>query len=269
MVIVEIVRKATQIDREEEVAEPRLVQSWSCTSVRSRTERVKDPQQQEPYMQPKSGSVHRFVGLTGLAFLVITLGAAAIEGNVPSPDSSPSKVVSYFTAHRTKVEVATILLGVALVFALFAFGAIRAHLSGASRGEWLATVGLGSGVLLAVAGTAEFSLDYALAQYANHIDPVAAQALNVAANAGLIIAAVAVGTACAAFGVAIVTTRALPQWLAWIAFVIGVLALAGGKTEPISEPLFFLWIAVTGIIITRSNRATEPADRSAVPAGSV
>jgi hypothetical protein len=92
-------------------------------------------------MQPKSGSVPRLAGLTGLAFLIITLGAAAIEGNVPSADSSPSSVVRYFTAHRTHVEVATVFLGVALVFALFAFGAIRAHLSNQSRGEWLATVG--------------------------------------------------------------------------------------------------------------------------------
>jgi hypothetical protein len=220
-------------------------------------------------MQPKSGSVPRLAGLTGLAFLIITLGAAAIEGNVPSADSSPSSVVRYFTAHRTHVEVATVFLGVALVFALFAFGAIRAHLSNQSRGEWLATVGFGGGVLLAVAGTTEFSLDYALASYANHVTPVAAQALNVAANAGLIIAAVAVGSACAAFGLAILTTRALPQWLAWVAFAIGVLALAGGKTEPISEPLFFLWVAVTGIFVARRNRTTVAANRDAVPAGSV
>jgi hypothetical protein len=89
------------------------------------------------------------------------------------------------TVHRTKVEVATVVLGVGLVFALFAFGAIRAPLSSHSRGEWLATVGLGRReVLLAVAGTTEFSLDYVRARYANHVDPVAAQALNVAANAG-------------------------------------------------------------------------------------
>jgi hypothetical protein len=205
-------------------------------------------------MNPNVRLPQRLAGLTSLVFLIITLVGATLEGNLPSAGTSTAKVVSYYTTHQSNVKAATVLFGISLVFALLFFGALRARLARDAHNEWLTTVGLGAGVLLAVAGTAEFSLDYALADNIHHIDPGTVQAINIAASGGLITAAVAIGTACLTFGIAIITGRQLPRWLGWTAFVIGALSLAGGATEPISEPLFFAWMAVTGITMAIRER---------------
>lgn len=212
----------------------------------------------------------RLAPLTGVLFgMLVAAALLANSSYSPKPSASAAKVVSWYTQHRSAVETSGILFAFAyLVLVLFA-GALRANLR--RTAESLGALVLAGGILMAVGGLACVAIEYGLAHNVHNMSPEAAKTLNLIsaelflpARAGEIVFAV-----CG--GLAILRGAGLPNWLGWVALVIGVLTLIHTSTIVMLIPhmgfyalfAFVIWSAVVSILMCL--RPEAPVGTSTVP----
>ncbi|TMC50569.1 MAG: hypothetical protein E6J14_03165 [Chloroflexi bacterium] len=199
----------------------------------------------------------RFAPLVGVVFVVVLAVSFAITGNTPSSTDSGDKVIAYYRDHKSAQQASAFLGLYALVFGVFFFGVMRAHLR--SRGAaGLAAAAFGGGVLLAVGGAGFSGFSFALADAPDKLTPAAAQALNILNNDFFFPLAAGGAIFMIGNGLAIVRTAALPVWLGWVAVVIGVANLT-----PVGFFAFLallLWVLVTSILLfLRGGVGAQPA----------
>lgn len=187
--------------------------------------------------------------LAGVAFVVLSGIGAGVEGSIPGDSKSATAISAFYRHHRSHVETGTIVLSIGVIFLVFFFGVLRARLRAEPVSEWLGTIGVAGAVLFGLAGASEFSYAYQCAHTATRVSANALQSLNLLANDGLLITAVGIAITMVAFGAAIIRSRLLPRWLGWAAIVIGVISASGVGTEKIADPLSFLWILVTSVLL--------------------
>jgi hypothetical protein len=141
-----------------------------------------------------------------------------------------------------------------LVLVLFA-GVSRAYLR--RTAESLGALVLAGGVLMAVGGIACTAIEYGLAQNIHDLNPEAAKTLNLI-SAELFLPAKAgefVFGICG--GLAILRGAELPNWLGWVAVVIGVVTLIHMTSIVVLIPhlgfyvvfAFVIWSAVVSILM--------------------
>jgi hypothetical protein len=196
----------------------------------------------------------------GIVFVALVVAAFVIlgEGKDPTKDSA-QEIVDYYNDNFTKQTVGTALVGFAAVPLLFFAGALRNLLreAGGPR-ETLSLVGFGGAVLLAGGLAVGATINFALVDFADDIDPVAVQAIN-AINYDYFFPFIAgMAAFLLATGISAVRSRALPRWLSWVAIVLGVICFAG--------PVGFagvlgglLWILVTSIVLMIRARSAGTA----------
>jgi hypothetical protein len=203
-----------------------------------------------------SDQLRRIAPLTGVVFAALLVATFALGGMPPNIHDSGLKVLAHYKAHHAKLMASDFLGALGVAFFIFFAGALRSFLKRREGGESLATVALGGAVLLGVGGAIFSSLDWALADARNSLDPSAAQAINVLQNdffwpfqIGLVVFSIAIG-------LAIVSTGALPPWLGWVAVVLGILGIT-----PVGFFAFLVllpWSVVVSILVfLRSD--TSPA----------
>src|SRR3982074_1444451 len=120
---------------------------------------------------PLTGVVSGVLGVAGGAIQVIT--------NAPGSDASGKEVIAFYTAHSGPQKLAVALLGLAFVFLVFFAGSLRAYLVQTPGLEALGAVVLAGAVLETAGQTFGAGCVLALAQDSGHLDPSAAQGLNV------------------------------------------------------------------------------------------
>jgi hypothetical protein len=176
--------------------------------------------------------------LTGVVFVVLTVVGFAISNNSPNSDASGQKVIAFYEAHRSRARASDILVVLGFGFFLFFAGSLRSYLRRTPAAEELSALVLAGAVMLAVGAAIFGGLDWALADVPNKLDPAAAQALNVL-NSNLFFP-IAIGGAVfgIATGLAILRGAALPNWLGWVALVIGIVTLT-----PAAFPAFLAFLA--------------------------
>jgi hypothetical protein len=206
---------------------------------------------------------NRFASLAaGVLFVVLLLIGFLITSNTPDVTDTAQKVQSYYVAHRGRTGAGAYLIGLSIFFGLFWFGSFRGFLRRSPAAERLAAVFLAGGVLFAVSGALVAGTLFALTDSPRHLDPSAAQALNVLQN-DLEAAAFQAGMAVmwVAAGLAIERSRLLPRWLGWTAIVIGIVALT-----PVGWLTVFalmVWTLVVSVLVyMRSTDGSEPGAAS-------
>jgi hypothetical protein len=154
--------------------------------------------------------------------------------------------VLYYAAHRSEIETSGILFGLAfLVLVLFA-GALRSYLRTAAEG--LGALVLAGSVLMAVGALAGGGIEYGVAHNLHDLTPEAVKTLNFISKelflpliAGAFIFAVS-------SGIAILRGAPLPNWLGWVAIVLGIAALI----PPVSFPSllgFLIWSVIVAVLM--------------------
>jgi hypothetical protein len=141
-------------------------------------------------------------------------------------------------------------------FLLFA-GALRNDLRRTPSARALSSVVLAGAAALTVAATVYFGLDYALATVPSHLDPAAAQALNILAlklflpvsGAGLVFGI--------ASGLAILRGASLPAWLGWAAIAIGIVTATPAGLLGLAA--FILWTAIVSVLVWRRSAGAQPS----------
>jgi len=201
--------------------------------------------------------VTRSAPLTGVAFAVFAAVAFASSQPPPGPTASGARVIAFYQAHSSGQQRSDYSWFLAFTFLLFFAGSLRAHLRQAPEAEALSALSLGGAATLTAGATMFFGFDYALAVVPSHLDPAAAQALNVLAlklefplAAGGCVFGIAAG-------LAIVRSRRLPTWLGWTAIAIGVVMATPGPL--IGIVALIPWSAVAGVLIFRRT-AVQPTE---------
>jgi hypothetical protein len=193
--------------------------------------------------------------VTGVAFVALTVLSAAAGGSTPNSNASGAHVVAFYEAHRHAQQVSNILFLFAALFLLFFAGSLHGYLRRTPAAATASALMLVGAALLAVGLTVLAGLGYALADVPSYLSPAAAQALNVLSNDvfyTLLVGGCVFGIASA---VAILRGAALPNWLGWLAVVIGI-AMATPAFW-ISAVVLFVWVLiVSGLIYVRTGRAT-------------
>jgi hypothetical protein len=117
---------------------------------------------------------------------------------------------------------------------------------------------MGTDELLPISG-----LDYALADVPTHLDPAAAQALNVLTNDVGFTINVGGCVLGVTSGLAILRGARLPNWLGWVAIVIGI-ATATPATF-IAFGVFIIWSVVVSVLLYVRTGRPETAATTGSP----
>ena len=193
--------------------------------------------------------------LTGVAFAVLAVAAFLSAPGAPSATASGARVVAFYEAHGSSAQTSDYLWMFAFAFFLLFAGSLRAYLRRTSSAQALSSVVLAAAAALTVGATVYFSFDYALATVPSHLDPAAAQALNVLAlklflpvsAAGLVFGITS--------GLAILRGAELPGWLGWAAIAIGIAtATPAGLLGLVA---LILWTAIVSLLVWKRSAASK------------
>ncbi len=188
----------------------------------------------------------------GVAFVVI-LAAAFLIVHPPDTNKSPAYILAWYnkSSHKTALIISTLMVDVAILLGVFWFGYMRDRFGRTDLGARLAPIMLVGAGIFATGGLIFSGADIALLDAPKHMTPDTAQALNfLQSDIGFAAVLVGVSILMWAAGFIILKTRILPVWLAWVSFVLAVVALAG----PIGFFAFLamgIWILIVAFMMWR------------------
>jgi hypothetical protein len=188
---------------------------------------------------------HRWGPLTGVLFVAVAIFAVA--GDSPDANDHTARQIVAYYSDRDGAVIAGVCLGL-IGCALIVF--FCAYLSSVLAGDLLPRVAFAGGVILAVGLAIDVTVSVALVHTADHIDPVAVQALSSLYRNDFIPFILGAMLILLASGLAIVRQDNLPRWLGWLG-----IALALPAVTPVGALTFFgagIWILlVSGLLWTR------------------
>lgn len=212
--------------------------------------------------------------VAGILFVVLLVVAQFVAAS-PGPKDSTSTIVTFYLHNKT-AALWSAYAGMAAAVALLLF--VAAVYSVLQRSEdqssVVSTVALGAGIALMPIILVSSSFSVALAwNGAQSGDPAVARALFDLGNATLIFSDLVIAIFLAAASLAVLRTRILPRWLAWIGLLGAALLLAG--TASLFNPgrsfggapgllLYLIWVIATSILLLHKARQIGQAE--ALPA---
>jgi hypothetical protein len=207
----------------------------------------------------------RWSPLLGVLFTAC-LATAFFGPSTPDVNDSSAKVISFYSSHRGAIEFQGYVLAYGAIF-LVAYIAVLSGYLRRMGSDALSRVCFAGSVILAIAMAVGSAINFMLTHRSVTLDASSAQTLNLMNN-DLYYIALAVGTALTmlAAGIAIVSTKAMPAWLGWVAIVAGV--VAASPLAWIGLMVFGLWALVTSIVLYQRT-ASAPAATITLPEGSV
>lgn len=203
-------------------------------------------------------SANRLAALTGVAFLILAIISIAVGGGEPPDptDDSAEEIIDFYVDEKDGVMVGAALQTLAAAALVFFGGYLRKVLHAAEgAGHMLSAVTLAGAAILATGLALDATINFALAETADDIEPSAAQALSALWSNDFLVFSLGAFVFILSAGLSVVRHGALPTWLGWVAIVIGVLAIT-----PVGFFAFLaaaLWIVVVSVMLAlREGSAT-------------
>jgi hypothetical protein len=185
----------------------------------------------------------RWGPVCGVLFVVVLVVSFFIV-STPNTNKSPAYILAWYqkNSHKTQLHISVLLSDIAVVLGIFWFGYLRDRWSRTDLGSRLSPILLAGAILFAAGGLMFNGAYFALTDQPKHMTADTAQTLNFL-QSDLGAAALVVGVSIIMWAAAfiILKTKILPAWLAWVSFVLAVVALAG--------PLGFFAFLAMGIWI--------------------
>ncbi len=192
--------------------------------------------------------------MTGLAFALLALAAFASASGAPGATASGARVITFYEAHGSSARTSDYLWMCSFAFFLLFAGSLRSFLRRTPSARDLSSIVLAAAAALTVAATVYFGFDYALATVPSHLDPAAAQALNVLALKLFLPVSGATLVFAMASGLAILRGAGLPKWLGWAAIAIGIVtATPAGLLGVVA---LILWTAIVSLLVWKRSAAS-------------
>ncbi len=205
--------------------------------------------------------------LTGLAFLVLVIvGIAVGGGEPPDPSDKPvQEIINFYDDNTDSIWIGSIIEVLAGTFLVFFGGYLRKVLRAAEgEGHVLSAVVLAGATILALAAAIDATINIALAEAVDNVeglDPAAVQALSILWTNDFLPFALGAQVFMLAAGISVVRHGALPQWLGWVAILLGVIAVT-----PVGFFAFIaggLWIGGVSILLAMRARSASQAPPAA------
>jgi hypothetical protein len=198
--------------------------------------------------------VDRWLPLAGVAAVALWIaGVVVIETASPGNDASPDEILAYFDDDDTTIFTGAFLFALGTAFFVWFLGALRGAFLAAEGAPGRLTAvafagGIGKAVFdLGVMGA--MSAGAIAADEAESLTPEAAQTLFFVDDAFFVGAEFMALVFMAAAGAVVVTTRALPVWLGWLALVIAV----GLLVVPVAWVFLLvgvpLWVLLASVLL--------------------
>jgi hypothetical protein len=206
--------------------------------------------------------LRRWVGLGGLALIVVLLVTVFLTPNSPDPASSPAKVAIFVQQHRNGLYLDAYLTSLAVLIAATFLWYLREVVAPAGPGRRLANLGFAGGLLFLVGGIYSAGTAFAMADVAKSADPIALQTLNIFSDDVNGFTGAATALLMGATSLGILRSRALPSWLAYVGLVLAVASFL------VPLPGFFavaLWWLITSIVILVTARRSVTSRSSTSP----
>lgn len=207
----------------------------------------------------------RFAPLTGIWAVVLWLvGVLIIEGLGDSPENgTPQETLAYFQSEENSLYVGAIVFCIGSLLLIWWSSALRASIINAmGYGERLGPIAFAAGVATAIFSMALMAPQIAAAFVANEEEsqfaPEAAQALWTVGDGFFVMAEFTAALLLAATGIAILLTRFLPKWLAWVSFLFALALLIPPIAWAVLILGFPLWIIVVSLLLWRRPAAVVP-----------
>ena len=195
----------------------------------------------QPVPEPEHRA--RWGPICGVLFVVI-LAVSFFITSTPNTNKSPQDILNYYTknSHKTALGISTVLADIAVVFGIFWFGYLRDRFGRTDVGARFSPILLAGAIIFASGGLVFSGAQFALIDQPKKMLPATAQTLNfLQSDIGVGAITIGVSILMWAAGFIILRTRIVPVWLAWVSFVLGVVAVAG--------PLGFFAFLATGLWI--------------------
>ena len=196
--------------------------------------------------------------LSGAASVLLIFVSFLVAGEPPDVDAMPDELLDYYDDDSLQIAAALLALG-SFFFLVFS-SAIATALRTARAidpGTAAAKVSFAGGIVFTVGLTIFAGLAFTAVEVAEDVEVGTLQTLN-ALEMNMFFP-VAVGTAAFLLGtgLGVMKTGLLPRWLAWVAIVLGVLAIT-----PAGFVAFLglgIWTLVASVMLAmRAGRAPEP-----------
>jgi len=192
--------------------------------------------------------------LTGVAFIVVAIVEAIIAGEPPDAESPVQEIVDHYTDNKDAIEAGSFVGAAASVLLVF-FGAYLRSVFSAAEGPGgiLSALVLVGTAVVAVGLAIDITINIALAEAVDDIEPAAVQALQALWDNDFVPLALGSLIFLISSGLSILRHGALPKWLGWVALVLAVIGFT-----PIGFVAFIgagLWIAVVSVMLTMRARA--------------
>jgi hypothetical protein len=220
--------------------------------------------------------------MNGINFVIFFIIAYVIYGDQPKVGASAAKLVSFYDGDRTRILVATVIFGLAVLNLLWFAAALTSTLRDAGQGGWGTAATAASaalGAVFFVLMTVGASLAYSIAGSGNTtvtsgLNDVSwvLQVLASFPGAMLIMAGtfglwragiISSGPFFAGVTVMVLVLLRATTWAS-----DGFWAPDGAYSQYISTAVALGWVAVvSGFLYMRSPSAVKTPDRAAVPAG--
>jgi len=205
-------------------------------------------------MDPVLNRFSRFAPLTGVVFAILGVAAFGTAQGAPSDTASGGRVIAFYEAHGSSAKASDYIWTIAFAFFLLFAGYLRGYLRRTPGTEALSSLILAGATVLTAGATVYFGFDFVLATVPSHLDPAAAQALNVLAlNLFLPVSAGGLVFGIAS-GLAILRGAQLPKGLGWLAIVIGIITATPAGLVGLVALIF--WTGIVSVLIWRRSGGT-------------
>jgi hypothetical protein len=203
-------------------------------------------------------SSRQLLPLSGAVSVLLIFVSFLVAGEPPDVDALPDDLLSYYDDDSLQIAAALLALG-SFFFLLFS-AAIATALRGPrdrDAGTAAGKVSFAGGIVFTVGLTVFAGLAFTAGEVADEVNVGTLQTLN-ALEMNMFFT-VAVGTAAFLLGTGAGALKIglLPRWLAWVAIVLGVLAIT-----PAGFAAFLglgIWTLVASVMLAmRAGRAPEP-----------
>ena len=195
-------------------------------------------------------------GVIGIALVVV--GFIILGEGQDATDKTAQEIAQFYQDNEDSQSIGSFVIALSAVFFLFFAGYLRRVLRDAEGpGGSLSAVSFAGAVVFATAIGVGATINLALADLANNLDPVALQAINGISWDYYIPFVVGMVPFLVASGICIVRTEALPKWLGWVAIIVGVL-----NFTPVGFFAFLagmVWILIVSIVLTLRARSAPAA----------
>jgi hypothetical protein len=202
--------------------------------------------------------------LTGVAFIVVLFAGFIVAGEPPQADDPVQEIVDHYVDDDDAIMFGALLQTIAAGFLVF-FAAYLRKVFRAAEGEGgvLSAVVLIGATVVAVGASIDATISFALAEAADDIDPSGVQSLQALWDNDFMPLALGTGLFLLASGISTVRHGALPNWLGWIAILLGIVSFtpigfAGAAGAAV-------WILIVSVLLALRARPTTPTAAAPPP----